>query len=187
MVDNGNLPKDYPTHAHTERFWENLGRAIATYGFLEEVLSRAIFAITGTREYASNSEANLAFDKWQTKLEKSLKDTLHPLVDTFQKELKTHPENQLGNLPDLVRDLKKAAEYRNVLCHGSWSKPNSEGQSLPRYFNKKIEQWDTPFDEALLKTCQENAAHLASAVMNSVTAMGYAFPGTDGPGQKIRT
>ena len=33
------------------QFWEQLGRTVATYGFLEEVLGKAIFAFTATRNY----------------------------------------------------------------------------------------------------------------------------------------
>jgi hypothetical protein len=32
-------------------FWEALGRTIATFGFLEEVLGKAIFAFTATTQY----------------------------------------------------------------------------------------------------------------------------------------
>ncbi len=44
------LPPGFPTQAHSPPFWEALGRAIATFGFLEETLGRAIFAYTGMRQ-----------------------------------------------------------------------------------------------------------------------------------------
>ena len=42
IVDMDTLPADFPTHRHKSEFWEKLGRAVATYGFLEEVLGKAI-------------------------------------------------------------------------------------------------------------------------------------------------
>ena len=43
-------------------FWENLGRTIATFGFLEEVLGKAIFVFSATTPYPE-SEVEAAFEK----------------------------------------------------------------------------------------------------------------------------
>ena len=56
-------------------FWENLGRTIATFGFLEEVLGKAIFAFTATTRYPE-SEVEAAFEKWLPTLERALIDQL---------------------------------------------------------------------------------------------------------------
>ena len=48
IVDLNKLPSLFPTHRHSPMFWEALGRTIATFGFLEEVLGKAIFAFTAT-------------------------------------------------------------------------------------------------------------------------------------------
>jgi hypothetical protein len=45
------LPTQFPSHLRDQRFWEELGRTIATFGFLEEVLAKAILLLRGTREY----------------------------------------------------------------------------------------------------------------------------------------
>ena len=50
IVDVAKLPENFPTHRHSAEFWECLGRAVATFGFLEEVLGKAIFSFTATRE-----------------------------------------------------------------------------------------------------------------------------------------
>jgi hypothetical protein len=42
-------------------FWETLGRTIATFGFLEEVLGKAIFAFTATTRH-QESEIDAAFE-----------------------------------------------------------------------------------------------------------------------------
>lgn len=49
VVDTARLPALFPTHLHDGSFWEALGRAVATFGFLEEALGKAIFVFTGTR------------------------------------------------------------------------------------------------------------------------------------------
>lgn len=50
VVDIDKLPANFPTHRHDPAFWEALGRTVATFGFLEEVLGKAIFAFTATRD-----------------------------------------------------------------------------------------------------------------------------------------
>ena len=70
-IDRANLPVMFPTHRHGPEFWEHLGRAIASFGFLEEVLGTAIFAFTATRRY-SQDQIDAAYDAWLPKLERAL-------------------------------------------------------------------------------------------------------------------
>jgi hypothetical protein len=71
QVDQDGLPNKFPTHGHEADFWESLGRAVATFGFLEEILGKAIFAFTATRAYEED-EIDRAYDEWLLKLERAL-------------------------------------------------------------------------------------------------------------------
>ena len=51
VIAQEQLPEKFPTHRHQSEFWESLGRAVGTFGFLEAVLGKAIFALSGTRPY----------------------------------------------------------------------------------------------------------------------------------------
>ena len=73
------MPVQFPTNGHDPSFWESLGRAVATFGFLEEVLGKAIFSFTAMRPYEP-SEIDKAFEEWLPKLEKALTDTLGALI-----------------------------------------------------------------------------------------------------------
>jgi len=84
IIDWKSLPQSFPTHAHDAQFWEHLGRTIATYGFLEEVLGKAIFAFTGTTQYSEEAVAE-ALEKWLPKLENALHQPLNPLIDVYVK------------------------------------------------------------------------------------------------------
>ena len=69
FIDSDGLPEKFPTHRHEPKFWESLGRAIATFGFLEEVLGKAIFSFTATRPYeeAEIEDTYLeCFQSWNT-------------------------------------------------------------------------------------------------------------------------
>ena len=189
IIDCKNLPPNYPTHAHEAQFWEHLGRTIATFGFLEDVLGKAIFAFTGTKQYSEEAGAE-ALEKWLPKLEQALYQTLNPLIDAYTKSVRDHQSSTIQDLQVLAEleiDLRKAVEMRNALCHGSWQMPNEDGGSIPLFVNKQRKKFNTAVDVAFLQQTQAHVAELACAVIHSVTRMGWQFPGSTGPGKSILT
>jgi hypothetical protein len=184
VVDLDNLPPLFPTHRHSPMFWETLGRTIATFGFLEEVLGKAIFAFTATTPYQA-SEIDAEFERWLPTLERALVDPLGGLIDSYGKAVRNNSEATIDNLDGLLSELRTASVIRNVLCHGSWRTPNAEGGSLPLFVNKQKMVWDTSIDIAFLKQTQKAVAELGCAVVSTVTHMGWRFPGSRGPGKTI--
>jgi hypothetical protein len=184
VVDIKNLPPLFPTHRHSAMFWESLGRTIATFGFLEEVLGKAIFAFSATTPYPE-SEVEAAFGKWLPTLERALIDPLSSLVDAYGKAVRNNSEATITNLDDLLSELRKASVIRNVLCHGSWQTPDANGKSLPRFVNRQKMVWDTSIDIAYLQQTQRAVAELACEVVTTVTRMGWQFPGSRGPGKTV--
>src|SRR5688572_4527899 len=114
VVDLDRLPPKFPTHVHAPEFWEELGRTVATFGFLEETLGKAIFSFTATRSYEED-ELQAAFEAWVSKLERALSDPLGNLIDSFGKAVRDHTGATIANLPDLLDDLRKASAVRNAL------------------------------------------------------------------------
>jgi hypothetical protein len=186
VVDIKNLRALFPTHLHSAAFWENLGRTVATFGFLEEILGKAIFAFTATTRYPE-SEADVAFKNWLPTLERALIDPLGGLIHAYGKAVRGNSEATITSpdLDDLLGRLREASGHRNVLCHGSWGKPDADGKSLPLFVNGQTKVWDTPIDIAFLQQTQKAVAELACEVMNTVTHMGWRFPGSHGPGKTI--
>jgi hypothetical protein len=122
------LPAQYPTHPHSKDFWEALGRSVATFGFLEEILGRAIFSFTATREYRDD-DIEEAYRKWLPTLERALSDQLGALINTDDKVVRDHGKAEIPSFGDLIDDLRQASTIRNVLCHGSWRAPDEHGRS----------------------------------------------------------
>jgi hypothetical protein len=183
-VDRNSLPELFPTNFHPPQFWEQLGRTIATFGFLEEMLGKAVLAFTGTREYEAQ-EIEAAYKAWLPKLEKALFDDLHKLAESYEKAVREHQDSTVVNVSELVENIKKAAKTRNVLCHGSWRVPDIEGKSLPLFVNRNIEIFETRIDIQFLRQVQDHVRDLACDVIDTVTQMGWRFPGADGPGETI--
>jgi hypothetical protein len=184
LVDLDNLPPMFPTHRHSPVFWEQLGRAVATFGFLEEVLGKAIFALTATRRY-DESEIEGAFEKWLVTLERALSDPLGGLIDAYGKAYRGHQAGNFKNFDDHLDNLREASKIRNVICHGSWGTPDLEGKSLPLFANNKKEAFSTPIDIEYLRQTQRAVVEIICNVINSVTAMGWQFPGASGPGAVV--
>lgn len=184
IIDRKNLPDMFPTHRHESEFWEHLGRTIASLGFLEEVLGKAIFAFTATRRY-SEDEIDAAYQAWLPKLERALTDQLVNLAEAYGKAARDNPDTTTENLADLVEDIKGAAVIRNVLCHGSWRTPDANGSSIPLFVNRQHEIFETPINVAYLRQVQADVAALSCNVIDTVTHMGWQFPGGAGPGRRI--
>jgi len=184
IVDKDGLPENYPTHKHEPEFWECLGRTVATFGFLEETLSRAIFAFTATRPYPED-EIDKAYEKWLPLLERTISDPLGSLIYTFGKSVREHPGSTITNLDEFLNNLLEASKLRNVLCHGSWRVPDSGGTSVPFFINRQKEIFETAVDCQFLKKVQIHTAELSCEVINTVIHMGLQFPGSNGPGTPI--
>jgi hypothetical protein len=183
-VDCRALPTNFPTHKHADKFWEALGRTVGTFGFLEEMLGKAIFSFTATR-HISSDDLEAEFEKWLPTLESALVDPLGGLIGSYAQAVRANSNATMANFDDLLKDLHAASAVRNVLCHGSWRGPDDQGRSLPLFVNKKKEIFQTLIDVVYLQQVQRHVVELACAVINSVTHMGWQFPGSGGPGIPI--
>ena len=134
IIDLGALPKMFPTHKHEPMFWESLGRAVATFGFLEETLGKAIFAFTATKPY-SEEEIQKAYENWLPKLQNALSDQLWNLIESYGKAVcgeenkGVRPRNfthllesgsDIRTIQELLehRDVNTTLIYTNVLNRG---------------------------------------------------------------------
>ena len=186
-VDRTELPEYFPTHRHSSEFWEQLGRTIATFGFLEEILGKAIFAFTATRDYPVD-EVDAAYARWLPTLEKALFGQLHNLIESYGKAVRDNKKAMIAadELERLLAELKKSSTFRNVLCHGSWrSMPDAKGYSIPFFVNNNLDIFDTPVNAAFLEQLRRHVVESICLIIETVTDMGWQFPGSSFPGKKI--
>lgn len=184
IIDRSRLPSAFPTHAHKPEFWEALGRVVATFGFLEDVLAKAIFALTATTRY-EESELARAYEVWLPTLERALTDPLGSLITTYEAAIRKHTDVKFQNIDALFSDLREASATRNVICHGFWGVPDAAGATVPSFVNRKKEVFTTPIDKRFLDQLQKEATALACSVIETVTHMGWQFPGSKGPGETV--
>jgi len=186
VVNMDILPELYPTDKYSAQFWEHLGRAVATFSFLEGILKRAIFAFTATRRYDSAEEAEAAYETWLLQLQQVLSDQLWKLAEKYGEAVRNNADSTILNVQALVDEIKVAAKIRNVLCHGAWLNiPDEEGKAVPFFVNKNNKKCAMPIGIDYLRNVQQRITKLACIVINSVTHMGWQFPGSTGPGRQI--
>jgi hypothetical protein len=183
-VDLAKLPPRWPTDGIPAEFWEELGRAVACFGLLEEILGKAIFALTAAKPHDVVTEKMVT--AWVSRLKGALRDPLGKLIESFEQALSEETHPAFPNWQELVASLRRAAEVRNAICHASWRPGAREGLFMPFFVNWKLEAIDTEFDAAALVQIQRHVAELICNCINAVTLKGLQFPGSDGPGQPIR-
>ena len=98
VVDRARLPENWPTNAGPPAFWEELGRTLAAFTHLEDMLARSCFGLTGSRRYASMDDAAAAFPLWEYDLKETFTDTSRPSLPKLGKALKD------DRVPDNVAD-----------------------------------------------------------------------------------
>ena len=187
IIDKSRLPDGYPTQGHTAEFWEKLGRAVGTFGRLEEVLFRAIFALTGTiRPECDEQAIKKAVADWQAGIEKAGKEQLFALIQRFDEAIQAHPESRFSasSRQELIEMLQKARKHRNTVCHASWLPSDADGFAKPfrnNYPDTVPEAVDCDYFDQL----QRHVAELECEVRDAVTHMGYQVPGLGGPGRPV--
>jgi len=188
-VDFDKLPAQFPTHRHSPEFWENLGRVVATYGFLEKILWQAIFCFSLTRPY-DEAESDSEFIEWLgEKTEKTLTAQLRTLIKEYKRAVEKHPDTPAvirEGLDDFIAELQRAAAIRNIVCHAPWeTTPDEHGVSIPFFVNREMKECTTPMGCEYLDKLQRSVAELTGEVVDTVMQMGWQFPGTTGPGEPL--
>ena len=96
------------------------------------------------------AERQEAFEKWLPTLERALSDPLGGLIESYGKAYRNHPDGNYENFDDHLNGLREAARLRNVICHGSWRRPDAGGKSVPLFVNNKKEVFTSPIDVEFL-------------------------------------
>ena len=118
-------------------------------------------------------------------LEKALTDQLGGLIIAYEKALAENTRTKGTDYSTLLDELKKAKEIRNALCHGSWDKPDGQGRVFPKFVNRKLLVFETPVDVGFLKQARSALRHLICDILDSVTSVGYQFPGSGSSGEQV--
>ncbi len=135
-IDRDALPSDWPVNQGSAVFWQELGKTVAAFGYLEHMLASTCHALLATGERATallESKDQEAMRRWTRRLLASRTDTLHRLTRELDRVLK-----EAGLVPravrkELVARLDEIRPWRNALCHGAWLSVAEDGSACLDY------------------------------------------------------
>ena len=121
-INRDNLPADWPVDQGEPVFWQELGRTVATFGYLEDVLASTCYALLATPENATSArdEGDEAVSRWFNRMTRSQTDSMHGLTRELDRVLREDQRVPHAVREDLVTRLNKLRPWRNALCHGAW-------------------------------------------------------------------
>ena len=121
---------DWPVDQGPSNFWQELGRTVATFGYLEYILASTCYALLTTGERAKallDAGDDNALSEWFKRVTRTHVDSLHGLTREFDRvihESSRIPHNVRENLVERLKELKP---FRNALCHGAWLSIDDNG------------------------------------------------------------
>ena len=177
-----NVPPNWPTNRANAHFWEELGRLVATFGMLEDTLTRTFYVVSVKRRGDMKGELDEDETEWREKLEKPLSDTLGQIRTRLENEWKQEEGDIPQHREELLCELTALGRERNRLCHGAWVRFGDEDVNTVRFFpkNKELEgKHEQRISMDDLRTVRERGANCIGALIQLVrNEYGVVFPGT---------
>ena len=181
-------PEDWPTQKAEPAFWEELGRAVATFGFLEDQIPRFLLALEGSRDAKEYTEDEV--EKWVGSLERSLSDPLGPLVRRVKRAVERDARIAEENGVEFIGRLQKLSEWRNALCHGAWVRFDRSGRAQLRHFSrrgkKEVMQLCNELSKEDIAAIRSETVSVTHWLVQEIASIGVRFPGSELPGTDLR-
>ena len=107
-------------HDPTGPLWEEIGRNVATFGMLEDLLPRALYIITGHQRVDEAEDAKQKVEEWCAELIKSMSDTLGGLAHSLETAWKERDGGLYPENAEIVQEIRALAKVRNRVCHATY-------------------------------------------------------------------
>lgn len=192
-IDRSALPPDWPVNQGPAVFWQELGKTVAAFGYLEHILASTCYALLATGERAAALlEANdhAAMRRWIRRLVHSQTDSMHRLTRELDRLL-----DEAGLVPravrqDLVARLDELRPWRNALCHGAWLSVAEDGsgclehvyryEDLPAGFEPNV-------DVKRLSDIRGRTVDITMRIAEAASIAGPAYTHIGGAGYALAT
>ena len=179
-IDRDILHAEWPLSRGNSTFWEELGRTVAAFGYLENELTSACYTLTAPPADFSDFQPDQveAHLMWYAKVEGSRADAMFALTDRFDELLRED-----GRVPHTVRTdlrgrLDELRTWRNALCHGAWFGFSGAGAGvLSHYYRERKRTVQFP-PMVTLKDLVDLRARIVDATIRVVEASAVAGSGS---------
>ncbi len=192
-IDRDVLPPDWPVNQGPAVFWQELGKTVAAFGYLEHILASTCHALLATGERAAallEANDNEAMRRWTERLLNSRTDSLRRLTLELDRVL-----DETGLVPravreDLVARLDELRPWRNALCHGAWLSVAEDGSArlehvykyerLPAGFERNV-------DVKRLSDIRARTVDITIRIAEAASVAGPAYTHMGGTGYALAT
>ena len=192
-IDRDVLPPDWPVNQGPAVFWQELGKTVAAFGYLEHILASTCYALLATGERAAALlEANdhEAMRRWTERLLNSQTDSMHRLTLELSRVL-----DETGLVPravreDLVARLDELRPWRNALCHGAWLSVAEDGSARLEHVYK-YERLPAGFERHVdfkrLSDVRARTVDITIRIAEAASVAGPAYTHMGGAGYALAT
>ena len=135
-IDRDNLPADWPVNQGAPAFWQELGKTVAAFGYLEHILASTCYVLLATADRAASvlDESDKALSEWYNRVLRSRVDSMHRLTLELDRVLSEDSRVPHAVRKDLGQRLKELRPWRNALCHGAWLGISEDGTGHLEHF-----------------------------------------------------
>ena len=150
-IKRNHFPTDWPVDQGPSDFWQELGRTVAVFGYLEYILASTCYALLATGERAKalmDADDDRAISQWFNRIQRTQVDSMYGLILEFERVMCESNRVPHKVREDLVERLKELKPWRNALCHGAWLSIKDDGlphlqhvylyEGIPAGFEPKI-------------------------------------------------
>ena len=132
------FPAGWPVNQDAPDFWQELGKTVAAFGYLEHVLTQTCYALLATARRAVDlvDESDEALSQWYQRIVRSQTDSLYGLTRKLERVLGEHPRIPCALREDLVARLDELRPWRNAFCHGAWLHVDEDGSASLHHMYK---------------------------------------------------
>lgn len=150
-------------HELPEPLAVEIGWAVASFGHLEDMLKRAIFALDRRRLPASIHDSD--FRNWLRRMDHVAADSLGTLIERLDRTLLSEGRAD----PELIGQLDEVKSWRNLLCHANWRPLGAAWQ--PVFANTRGEIFDSPLDAPDIRAIRDMSLDSARRVARIIEAL----------------
>lgn len=145
-----------------------LGQCVASFGWLEEVIKRAIYALDRARLADDLTPEEL--QAWLTRIGGIADDSMGTLIEQLDAAMRRHPG--LRDRNQITDRLGEIRLYRNLLCHASWRPTDRKTHWHPAFVSAKGEVHDTAMTRADLDAIAQATLEAGTRVTAIMQATG---------------
>ena len=193
-IDRDVLPPDWPVNQGPAEFWQELGKTVAAFGYLEHILASTCYALLATGERAAallQANDHEAMRRWTKRLVHSQTDSLRPLTVELDRVLTETGLVPVAVREDLVARLDELRPWRNALCHGAWLSVDENGsarlehvymyEGLPAGFDERT------VDVKRLSDLRARTVDVTIRIAEAASVAGPAYTHMGGAGYALAT